>query len=53
MHGIDKTLSEADAITAIETIMNALTPEPAPDTNERIAAAMEFQNLMMMEDATV
>jgi hypothetical protein len=51
MHGIDKTLSEADAIVAIETIINAPTPEPAPDTNERIAAALEFQNLMMMEDA--
>lgn len=48
MHNIDASLSEEDAIQAIEEIINAPQPEPEPTAEERIAAAMEFQNMMMM-----
>jgi hypothetical protein len=44
--GIDPTLSENEAIAAIEEIRNAPQPEPGVSAEERIAAAMEFQNLM-------
>lgn len=50
-YGIDKSLSEAEAITAIQDIINAPPPEPEPSAEERIAAAMEYQNLMSLEDA--
>ena len=52
-YGIDKTLSEAEAIAAIQAIVNAPPPEPEPTAEERIAAAMEFQNLMAMEDVII
>ena len=43
---IDPALSEEEAIAAIETILNEPAPEPGSDANERIAAALEFQNLL-------
>jgi hypothetical protein len=44
---IDESRTEEEAIIEIETIMN--TPVEQPVTaEERIAAAMEFQNLMML-----
>ena len=52
LHGIDKSLSEAEAIAALQDIIN--TPQEIDDTpsaEERIAAALEFQNLVSMEDA--
>lgn len=51
MHNIDKTLSEADAIAALQEIIN--TPPAVsvmPTAEERIAAALEYQNLMSMAD---
>ena len=45
MLGIDSALSEDEAIFAIETLRNTV-PEPEISAEERIAAAMEFQNLM-------
>lgn len=48
MHNIDSTLDEAGAIAAIETIMNTPAPDPGPTAEERIAAAMEFQNLLAL-----
>lgn len=53
IYKIDKSLSEAEALAKIEGIVNA---EPAktssvPDSSERIAAALEYQNLISMEDA--
>lgn len=54
LHGIDKSLTEAEAIAALQDIIN--TPPAAddtPSTNERIAAALEYQNLMAMEDMEV
>lgn len=47
MHNIDKSLSEAEAIAALQEIIN--TPKPVnttPSADERIAAALEYQNLM-------
>lgn len=52
-YGIDRTLSEAEAIAAIQEIVN--TPQEVDDTptaEERIAAALEYQNLALMEDTT-
>ncbi len=48
-HNIAEELTDVEAIQAIEEIMN--TPQEldnSPSAEERIAAAMEFQNLMMM-----
>ena len=49
MWGIDRSLSEAAAIEALEAAMNA-KPEPAVTPEERIAAALEYNNLLSMED---
>lgn len=50
MYEIDSSLSEEEALRKIEEIINTPAPEPAPDANERIAAALEYQNLMAMTD---
>jgi hypothetical protein len=47
-HGINQALSDEEAIAAIEEILNAPQPEPEPTAEERIAAAMEYQNLLSM-----
>jgi hypothetical protein len=46
-YGIDPELSDDEAIAEIEAIMNAPQPEPEPSAEERIAAAMEYQNLFI------
>lgn len=48
MYQIDKSLSEDEAIAAIEEKINTPepVPEPEPSAEERIAAALEYQNLM-------
>lgn len=46
---IDPSLSEDEAIAKIEELKNAPKPEPEPTVEERIAAALEFQNVMNME----
>lgn len=48
MHGISSELGEAAAIAAIEEAVNAV-PEEVISAEERIAAALEFNNLMNME----
>ena len=47
--GIDSALTELEAIAAIETARNT-PPVEEPSTEERIAAALEYQNLMSMEE---
>lgn len=47
MHNIDEALSEDEAILTIQGIMNTV-PEQVISTEERIASALEFQNLMAM-----
>lgn len=46
MYEIDSSLSEEGALAKIEEIINTPPAEPEPSAEERIAAAMEFQNLM-------
>ena len=52
IHGIDVSVSEEDAIAQIQEIVNA---EPEVDDSvsaeERIAAALEFQNIMSLANA--
>ena len=48
--GIDPSLSEAQAIKAIEDMRNAPAPEPEASAEERIAAALEYQNLMSLTE---
>lgn len=47
-HGVDASLTEAEAIAKIEEIINAPAPEPTPTAEERIAASLEYQNLLSM-----
>lgn len=51
LHGIDSALSETDAIEKIQAAINV---EPAYEASaeERIAAALEYQNLTSLTDAT-
>lgn len=48
MYNVDESLNEDEAIKAIELIINAPQPEPEPSADERIASALEFQNLLNM-----
>lgn len=48
IHNIDEDLPEADAISAIQTIINTPAPEPEPTPEERIAASLEYQNLLTL-----
>lgn len=45
MYEIDKTLTEDEAIIALQEILNTPPPEPEASAEERIAAALEYQNL--------
>ncbi|SHJ58763.1 hypothetical protein [Thermoclostridium caenicola] len=50
LHNIDPSISDEQAIQILEDIAN--TPVPVePSAEERIAAALEFQNMMMLPDA--
>ena len=48
MYNIDSSLSEDEALAKIQEIINTPEPEPEPSAEERMAAAMEFQNLMSL-----
>lgn len=49
IHGINETLTEAEAIEELQVIINTTQEvDNTPTTEERIAAAMEFQNLLNM-----
>jgi hypothetical protein len=47
--GLDYTqyATDEDLLVAMEDILNAPQPVPEPTAEERIAAAMEYQNLML------
>ncbi len=45
-YSIDQSMSTEDALIAIEEILNAPAPDNDPTAEERIAAALEFQNLL-------
>lgn len=48
IRGIDAALSEAEKIVALEEILNAPAPEPEVSADERIAAALEYQNMLTL-----
>ena len=50
IYNVDTALTEDEAISKIEEIINTPAPEPEPTAEERIASALEYQNLMSMED---
>jgi hypothetical protein len=52
VYGIDSTLTEDEAIAAIQEVVNAV-PEVEPSAEERIASALEFQNMMTLPDEEV
>ena len=49
VYKIDTSLNEDEAILAIQDVINA-EPEEVISAEERIASALEYQNLMSMED---
>lgn len=51
-YDIDSTLTEEEAILAIQEAVNA-EPEEVISAEERIAAALEYQNMASMEDVEV
>lgn len=53
IHGIPLDTPEDEAIAKLEEILNTAAPEPEPEPTpeERMAAAMEFQNMMSLSDA--
>jgi len=53
IHGIDPSISDDEAIAQIEQKINTPPPPPPPSPDERIAAAMEFQNLLALPDVGV
>lgn len=44
----EKFVTDNDLLKAIEDILNAPQPEHEPSAEERIASALEFQNLMSL-----
>lgn len=51
-YNIDPGLTEEDAIAAIQTLINAEPPvetDPESSPEERIAAALEYSNLLSMD----
>lgn len=52
VYGIDSTLTEDEAIAAIQEVVNTV-PETEPSAEERIASALEFQNMMTLPDEEV
>ena len=48
MYGIDAAFTEAEAIEAIEEQRNAPPSESEASAEERIAAALEYQNMMSL-----
>lgn len=49
-HGIDVNVDEEEAIRQIEEIRNTPAPEQGPSTEERLVAALEFSNLLNMQE---
>ncbi len=50
IHGIDESLTDEEALLAIEVKINTPAPfvEREPTAEERIASALEYQNLLSM-----
>lgn len=52
LHNVDESLTEEEAIQVLEQIINT-PPEQIPSPEERIASALEFQNILMLPDEGV
>lgn len=53
MYQIDSSLSEAEALEKIQELINTVPEvDTTPSAEERIAAALEYQNLVSMDDTT-
>lgn len=52
MYNIDKSLTEEEAIAKLQEIRNTPPAEPEATAEERIAAALEYQNMVSMASAT-
>jgi hypothetical protein len=52
-HGLNPDDQPTTNIPLLEEIMNAPVPAPVPSAEERIAAALEFQNLLMLKTEAV
>jgi hypothetical protein len=50
-HGLNPLSPPETNIPLLEEVMNAPQPEGEPSAEDRIAAALEYQNLANMEDA--
>ena len=50
VYGVDSSLTEDEAIAKIEEIINTPAPEAEPTAEERIASALEFQNMINLPD---
>lgn len=50
---IDPELSDNEAVALMQEIVNMPPPEPKPVPEERIAAALEFQNILMLPNEEV
>lgn len=48
LYQLDSNLSVEEARKQLELVINQKPEEPLPSPEERIAAALEFQNLMML-----
>ena len=46
-YDIEDEITDEDALEKIIELANAPAPEPAPSAEERIASAMEYQNLLL------
>lgn len=53
VYGVDPELPDNEALAAIIEAANKPEPEPEPSAEERIAAALEYQNLASLPDETV
>lgn len=45
-HQIDDALTDEEAIAAIQEKVNAPQPEPSPSAEDRIAASLEYTNML-------
>lgn len=53
MYNISDELTDEEAIIEIERIANLPPPEPMATAEERIAAALEFQNILSLPEGEV
>lgn len=50
MYDIDEDLSDLETLDEIARVANLPQPDPEPSAEERIAAALEFQSILLLPD---